>query len=67
MPDERIETKAANVAPLLFTPEQAAKVLACGRTTIFVAIADGRIRATKLGRSTRIHRSELERVATVGL
>ena len=53
MPDERIETKAANVAPLLFTPEQAAKVLACGRTTIFVAIADGRIRATKLGRSTR--------------
>jgi len=53
--------------PMLFTVEQAARLLACGRTTIFSAISAGQVRAIKIGRATRIHRAELERVAATGL
>ena len=63
----RMKTAPPDVAPLLLTPEAAARVLSVGRTTIFQAISDGRLRAVKLGRSTRISKAELERVAATGL
>src|SRR4051812_26636550 len=47
--------------PLLLTPEEAAKVLRLGRTTVYALIKEGSLRPIHIGRSCRISRAELER------
>ena len=46
---------------LLLTPEEAAKVLRVGRTTIYALMKTGQLRPVHLGRSCRLARIELER------
>ena len=48
---------------LLLTPEEAARVLWVGRTTIYGLIKAGELRAVHIGRSCRLARAELERYA----
>lgn len=47
--------------PLLLTPEEAAKVLRVGRTTIFALMKVGELHPIHIGRSCRLSRTELER------
>jgi excisionase family DNA binding protein len=47
--------------PLLLTPEEAAKVLRVGRTTIYALMKVDELRPVHIGRSCRISRAELER------
>ena len=51
---------------LLSTIEAASSALGIGRTAIYGAIQRGEVRVVKLGRSTRIPRSEIERIAREG-
>ena len=46
---------------LLLTPEEAAKVLRLGRTTVFALMKAGELRPVHIGRSCRLSRAELER------
>jgi excisionase family DNA binding protein len=46
---------------LLLTPEEAARVLCVGRTTIYGLIKTGELRPVHIGRSCRLARVELER------
>ena len=43
-------------APLLLTPEQAARYLSVGRTTIYALIRSGDLASVKIGRLRRIPR-----------
>ncbi len=47
--------------PLLLTPEEAARVLRVGRTTIYALMKAGELRPIHIGRSCRLPRAELER------
>jgi excisionase family DNA binding protein len=47
--------------PLLLTPEEAAKVLRVGRTTIYALMKAAVVRPVHIGRCCRISRAELER------
>lgn len=47
--------------PLLLTPEEAARVLRIGRTTIYALMKAGELRPVHIGRSCRLARAELER------
>ncbi|MHC3391350.1 helix-turn-helix domain-containing protein [Streptomyces lavendulocolor] len=51
---------AAPVDRLLYKPEEAAEVLAIGRSTVYELMADGVLTYTKLGRCRRIKRRDLE-------
>ena len=46
---------------LLLTPEEAAKVLGIGRTTVYALMKCGDLRAVHIGRSCRISQGELDR------
>ena len=46
---------------LLLTPEEAAKVLRVGRTTIYALMTAGKPRPVHIGRSCRLSRAEPER------
>lgn len=46
---------------LLLTPEEAAKVLRVGRTTVYALMKSGELRAVHIGRSCRISQAELDR------
>ena len=46
---------------LLYTPEQAADVLAVGRTTVYGLMTDGALRSVKIGRARRITAQALHR------
>jgi excisionase family DNA binding protein len=46
---------------LLLTPEEAARALRVGRTTIYGLIKAGELRPVHIGRSCRLPRAELER------
>ncbi|WP_419751020.1 helix-turn-helix domain-containing protein [Geodermatophilus sp. CPCC 206100] len=46
---------------LLLTPEEAARVLRVGRTTIYGLIKAGELQPIHIGRSCRLPRAELER------
>jgi excisionase family DNA binding protein len=47
--------------PLLLTPEEAAKILRVGRTTILALMKAGELHPVHIGRSCRLSRAELER------
>jgi excisionase family DNA binding protein len=47
--------------PLLLTPEEAARVLRVGRTTVYALMKAGELRPVHIGRSCRLPRAELER------
>src|SRR6478752_5894398 len=46
---------------LLLTPEEAARLLRIGRTTVYALIKAGDLRPVHIGRSCRLARAELER------
>jgi excisionase family DNA binding protein len=46
---------------LLLTPEEAAKVLRVGRTTVYALMKSGDLLPVHIGRSCRISQAELER------
>jgi excisionase family DNA binding protein len=52
---------------LLFTVEDAARQWRCSRTSVYAALAKNLIKSVTFGRSRRIHRDEVERVAREGL
>jgi len=59
-PDKEGQTKTA-----MATIGEAAKYLSCSRATIYRLVAAGKLRCTHLlNRSPRIHRSDLQRIAT---
>jgi excisionase family DNA binding protein len=45
---------------LLLTPEEAAKILRIGRTTVYALIKSGELRPVHIGRSCRISQAEVE-------
>jgi excisionase family DNA binding protein len=47
--------------PLLLTPEEAARLLRVGRTTVYALMKAGDLRPVHIGRSCRLARAELER------
>ena len=47
--------------PLLLTPEEAAKLLRIGRTTIYALMKTGDLHPVHIGRSCRLSRADLER------
>jgi excisionase family DNA binding protein len=52
---------------LLCTPEEAAKLLALSPRTVYAHASTGRIACVRIGRSLRIPRKEVERIAEQGL
>ncbi len=52
---------------LLFTVEEAARVLGIGRTTLYQLMETGQLRDRKFGRARRIPRGELDRLANSDL
>src|SRR4051812_26322205 len=58
-PQQRRDGPASNA--LLLTPEEAAKVLRLGRTTVFALMKAGELHPVHIGRSCRLSRAELER------
>src|SRR4051794_40134973 len=46
---------------LLLTPEEAARLLRIGRTTVYALMKTGDLRPVHIGRSCRLARAELER------
>ena len=46
---------------LLLTPEEAARLLSVGRTTVYALMKAGDLRPVHIGRSCRISHAELER------
>jgi excisionase family DNA binding protein len=61
MADPQLLGDVPAAEPLLLTPEEAAKVLRVGRTTIYVLMKADEVRPVHIGRSCRISRAELER------
>ena len=61
MADPQLLGDALAAEPLLLTPEEAAKVLRVGRTTIYALMKAGDVNPVHIGRSCRISRAELER------
>jgi excisionase family DNA binding protein len=47
--------------PLLMTPEEAARLLRVGRTTVYALMKAGDLQPVHIGRSCRLARAELER------
>ena len=54
------EGRPADVPQLLLTPEQAARLLAIGRTTLYALITEGAIDSVKVGSLRRIPRQAVE-------
>lgn len=44
----------------LYTPDQAARLLGCGRTKLYAFLKSGELRSVRLGRVRRIPRSALD-------
>jgi len=47
--------------PMLVTPEEAARLLRVGRTTVYALMKHGSLRPVHIGRSCRLSRAELKR------
>ena len=50
--------------PLVYTAEQTAQLLRCGRTATYEAIRRGEIPSVRIGRSIRVPRHALEQMLT---
>ena len=61
MSDAQRPQEPVSSDPLLLTPEEAAKVLRLGRTTVYSLMKAGDLHPVHIGRSCRLSRSELER------
>jgi excisionase family DNA binding protein len=61
MPDPQRLPDVPAGDPLLLTPEEAAKLLSVGRTTVYALIKAGDLHPVHIGRSCRLARAELER------
>ena len=61
MADPQLLGEVLAAEPLLLTPEDAAKVLRVGRTTVYALMKAGDLHPVHIGRSCRISRAELER------
>jgi excisionase family DNA binding protein len=61
MPDSQRFRDVLAGDPLLLTPEEAAKLLSVGRTTVYALIKAGDLHPVHIGRSCRLSRTELER------
>ena len=59
MSDPQRETWSSDA--LLLTPEEAARVLRVGRTTVYALLKAGDLHPVHIGRSCRLSRAELER------
>jgi excisionase family DNA binding protein len=59
--------RTGNTERLLFTVRDAQGVWQISRTSIYAAIQKGLVKVVKMGRSTRIPRAEIERIAQEGL
>lgn len=46
--------EAAQITPVLLTPEQAAQALGIGRTGVYALLRDGQLPSVRLGRSRRV-------------
>lgn len=57
---DELRSGAPNEA-LLLTPEEAARLLRIGRTTVYALMKAGDLRPVHIGRSCRLARSELDR------
>ena len=57
---DRLRATASNES-LLLTPEEAARLLRIGRTTVYALMKAGDLRSVHIGRSCRLARAELER------
>ena len=53
--------RATTQEPLLLRAEEAAKLLALGRSTVFQLLATGELPAVRVGRAVRVRRVDLER------
>src|SRR3954447_20483540 len=53
--------EAGSNESLLLTPEEAARLLRIGRTTVYALMKTGDLRPVHIGRSCRLARAELER------
>jgi excisionase family DNA binding protein len=58
-----MSTATTPIPRILYKPEEAAKALSLGRSTVYELMAEGALRFVKCGRSRRIHHNELERFA----
>ncbi len=61
MPDPQRLRDVLSDDPLLLTPEEAAKLLRVGRTTVYALMKAGDLHPVHIGRSCRLSRAELER------
>jgi excisionase family DNA binding protein len=55
-----MRTERLTPTQILYTPEEAAHRLRCGRTTVYALIKSGELRARKLGSLTRISDDDLQ-------
>jgi excisionase family DNA binding protein len=61
MKDPQLLRDVLAEAPLLLTPEEAARALRIGRTSIYALMKAGELRPVRIGRSCRLSQGELER------
>lgn len=50
-----------NESALVYSPQQAARIICCGYSTLYKMMSEGKIKAFKMGRRTVISKVELER------
>ncbi|MFE3492849.1 helix-turn-helix domain-containing protein [Streptomyces sp. NPDC059175] len=55
-----MSTPSRPIEILLYTPEEAAKALRLGRSTVYELMKSGALTFTKVGRCRRIKRADLE-------
>lgn len=60
---EHAPAREGGVEPLVVSVKTAAQMLELGQSTIWLMLADGRLKGTLIGRSRRIYLSSIKQVA----